>query len=287
MIVEIPPNERDLRDGPRPEIDHPALQPCQGELVLQPPGRQRRSTQGPWLGAQTVIDAEKLPPIRAEGRGARCAGHSEPRMKPARHRLILARQDDPSKRRVRHRKQVEILRHVCLVVAHSGFTGETEILGVEGVDPKRHPRVVAHAYAPRPCGEPWVERERGRRFNHSGNVGRPGDGARSDAPEGMARACDGHGTARSLSELSLTVWPVPDMPSHQQSEQAILGWTGQKLIDQDLTVAQGKQRASRKKLGSEAAGGLEPDQAEPLVVSDRDARGIVGLRVQRTFLAVR
>ena len=120
-----------------------------------------------------------------------------------------------------------------------------------------------------------------------GNVGRPGDGARSDAPEGVARAYDGHGTARSLPELSLTVWPVPDMPPHQQSEQAVLGGTGQKLIDQGLTVAQGKQRASRKKLGSEAAGGLEPDQAEPRVVSDRDASGIVGLRVQRTFLAVR
>jgi hypothetical protein len=41
MIVEIAPDERDLRDGPRPEIDHPALQPCQSELVLRPPGRQR------------------------------------------------------------------------------------------------------------------------------------------------------------------------------------------------------------------------------------------------------
>ena len=132
-----------------------------------------------------------------------------------------------------------------------------------------------------------MQRERGRRFNHSGNVGRPGDGTRSDAPEGVARAYDGHGTARSLPELSLTVWPVPAMPPHQQSEQAVLGWTGQKLIDQGLTVAQGEQHTSRKKLGSEAAGGLEPDQAEPRMVSDRDARGIVGLRVQRTFLAVR
>ena len=77
------------------------------------------------------------------------------------------------------------------------------------------------------------------------------------------------------------------MPPHQQAEQALLGWTGQKLIDQGLTVAQGEQRASRQKLGSEAARRLEPDQAEPRVVSDRDADGIVGLRVQRTFLAVR
>ena len=208
-------------------------------------------------------------------------------MKPARHRLILARQDDPSKHRVCYRKQVEILRHVCLVVAHSGFIGETEILGVEGVDPKRRRRAVAHADAPCPCGEPWVERERGRCFNHSGNVGCPGDGTRSDAPERVARAYDGHGTARSLPKRSPPFWPVPDMPPHQQSEQAVLGRTGQKLIDQGPTVAQGEQRASRKKLGSEAAGGLEPDQAEPRVVSNRDASGSVGLRVQRTFLAVR
>ena len=152
MIVEIAPDERDRRDAPRPQIDHPALQPGQSER--QPPRRQRRSTQGQWLGAHTVLDAEELPPIRAEGRGATRAGHSEPGMKPTRHRLILARQDDPSKRRVRHRKQVEILRHVCLVVAHGSFIGETEILGVEGVDPKRRRRVVAHADAPRPRGEP-------------------------------------------------------------------------------------------------------------------------------------
>ena len=58
-------------------------------------------------------------------------------------------------------------------------------------------------------------------------------------------------------------------------------------FDSQQVVAQGEQRASRKKLGSEAAGGLEPDQAETRVVSDRDASGSVGLRVQRTFLAVR
>jgi hypothetical protein len=131
-----------------------------------------------------------------------------------------------------------------------------------------------------------MKRERGSRFEYSGTVGRPGDGAPSDAPERVARAYDGHGTAGSLREPSLTVWPVPDLPPHQQSEHAVLGWTGQKLIDQDPTVAQGEQRASRKKLGSEAAGGLEPDQTEARVVSDRDASGIVVLRVQRTFLAV-
>ena len=132
-----------------------------------------------------------------------------------------------------------------------------------------------------------MERERGRRFNHAGDVGCPGDGARSDAPERVARAHDGHGTAGSRRQLSLTVWPAPDMPPDQQSEQALLGWTGQQLIDQGPTVAQGEQRASRKKLGLEAACGLEPDQAEPRVISDRDASGMVGLRVQLTFLAVR
>ena len=44
-------------------------------------------------------------------------------------------------------------------------------------------------------------------------------------------------------------WPAPDMPPHQQSEQAVLGRTGQKLIDQGLTVAQGEQRASSEETG--------------------------------------
>ena len=49
VIVEIAPDERDLRDGARREIDHPALQPRQSELVLQPLRRQRWSTQRQWL----------------------------------------------------------------------------------------------------------------------------------------------------------------------------------------------------------------------------------------------
>ena len=119
MIGEIAPDERDLRYGARPEIDHPALQPRQSELVLQPPRRQRRLTQRQWLSAQTVIDAEELPSIRAEGRGARDAGHPEPGVEPARHRLILARQDDPSERRVCHWKQIgraSCRERVCYVV---------------------------------------------------------------------------------------------------------------------------------------------------------------------------
>jgi hypothetical protein len=228
-----------------------------------------------------VIDAEELPLIRAEGRGARYAGHSEPAVKPAHHRLILARQDDSSERRVRHRKQIEILRHVRLVVAHSGFIGKAEVLGVERVDPKRRRRVVAHADAPCPRGELGVERERGRRFEHSGNAGRPCDGARSNAPKREARPHDGRGTVGSLRQLPLTVWPVPTMPPHQQSEQGVLGWTGQKLVDQVLTVAQSEQCAARKKRRSETAGRLEPDQTETRVVSDRDACGTVGSRRTR------
>ena len=76
------------------------------------------------------------------------------------------------------------------------------------------------------------------------------------------------------------------MPPHQQAEQPLLGGTGQQLIDEGLTVTQGEQRATRQKLGPETARRLEPDQAEPRVVSDRDADGLV-TSAQRTFLAVR
>ncbi len=241
-----------------------------------------------------MIDAEELPPIRAEGRGARDAGHAEPGVKPARHGLILARQDDPSERRVRHGQQIEILRHVRLVVAYRSFIGKTEILGVKCVDPQRRRRVVTHAEAPRPGCTRGVERERGRGVESPGKVGRPGDGARSDAPERAARAHDSRGTGARLRQRSFTVRPTPDMPPHQQPEQALLGRARQKLIDENLTVTQGEQRAARKKLGPEPARRLEPDQAEPRVVSDRDAGGMVGwrrthdiTRVQRTFLAVR
>jgi len=71
------------------------------------------------------------------------------------------------------------------------------------------------------------------------------------------------------------------MPPHQQSEQGVLGWTGQKLVDQVLTVAQSEQCAARKKRRSETAGRLEPDQTETRVVSDRDACGTVGSRRTR------
>jgi hypothetical protein len=115
-------------------------------------------------------------------------------------------------------------------------------------------------------------------------MGRPGDGACSDAPEWAARAHDSRGTGASLRRRPVTAWPMPDTPPHQQSEQALLGRPGQKLIDEDVTVAQGEQRAAGKNLGSEAACRLEIDRAEPRLVSDRDAGGIV---VQRTFHAVR
>jgi hypothetical protein len=131
-----------------------------------------------------------------------------------------------------------------------------------------------------------VERERGGRLEHSGDVGGPCDGAWSETPECVARAYDGRGTFGWVGRLPFSVWPVPDTPPKQQSEQAVLRRTGQELIDQGLTVAQGEQRATRQKLGPEAARRLEPDQAEPCVVSDRDADGLV-TSAQRTFLAVR
>jgi hypothetical protein len=131
-----------------------------------------------------------------------------------------------------------------------------------------------------------VKRERGRCFEPPGNVGRPGDGASSDSPERTARAHDGRRSCAFRRQQPVTAWPRHDMPPHQQAEQALLGGTGQKLIDEGLTVAQGEQRATRQKLGLEAARRLEPDQAEPRVVSDRDADGLV-TSVQRTFLAVR
>jgi len=107
-------------------------------------------------------------------------------------------------------------------------------------------------------------------------VSRPGDGARSDAPERVARPHDARHTTGFLHDLSCTVWPAFDLPSHQQPEQAVLSRTGQKLIDQDLTVPEGEQRTARKKLRSEATGRLELDQTEPSVVGESDAGGTVG-----------
>ena len=261
MVVEIASDEGRLGNGLRPELDRSALQPGERKLVLQPPRRQRRPN-GRRLAGQTVIDAEELPAVRAECRRPGAQATAEPGMTAARHRLILAREDDPSERRVRDRQQVEILRHVRLVVAHRAFVGKAQVLGVEQVHPKHRRRHVAHTNAPHPGGQPRVQRERGRDLQHAGHARRPGDSARSDAPERGPGPTTASGTAAPRHRA---VPPVPvRMPAHQQPEQAVLGRTRQKLIDQRLPVAQREERACRKELRPQAAGGLEPDQPKPV-----------------------
>src|ERR687891_2942248 len=126
MILEVRREESDLRGGIRRELDRPALQPGEGELVLQSLRRQGRQPYRHRLAGYAVIGPEELPAVRAEGGCAGCAAYREPGMTTARHCLILARQDHPSEHRMREGEQVDVVGNVRLVVAHGAFVGEAQ-----------------------------------------------------------------------------------------------------------------------------------------------------------------
>src|SRR5207247_6622772 len=109
-----------------------------------------------------------------------------------------------------------------------------------------------------------MQRKRRRRLERAGHLRHPGDRPRPYRAERAAGSDERRPTIGALPRVPARA------PAHEEPEQPILGWTRQKLIDERLAMAQGKESTGRKKLRAQAASRFELDESETLRIRDRD-----------------
>ncbi len=238
--------ERHVCRRPGRQRHRPGLERRQCKLVLGDPVRKRGTGEGRrdarGLGGQSV----ELQPV-----GQVADGTLETAMHDPRERAVLgqalARADQRPELGVIDDRVIDVLARVQLARPDGPRLGDPEVLGEDEIETCPAGGGVGHRHGPEPRRIGLGETERAPVVQ---SVERPLPG----------RACVGGSEVTVSRRPEQGLIRDADSPASSKEEvrQAAFQWVGKDLVDEDVAVADGKDRAILEDVDRESAGVAEP-----------------------------